>query len=211
METGSGTARYLIWAHEPARRSRSVTVAHQLPTFPASVRACVTVVIAILVTDWWPNICSWPHLLCHCQYILDTATTIAPVSAPLQIGEPTTSALPSGTFQSSNFQVTRKVSLRNSTGDGELWRNLRPALRLRQVREPAPRGARPRPPPLRLPPCGWLVGPLQGRKLRIASSLRDVCAERIFDSFRFFFHAAAFGAGGHRRVGVQLRRAFAAR
>lgn len=46
----------------------------------------------------------------------------------------------------------------------------------------------------------------------LESSPRDVCAERIFDSFLvFFFHAAAVGAGGHRRVGVQLRHAFAAR
>lgn len=30
------------------------------------------------------------------------------------------------------------------------------------------------------------MGPLQGRKLRIASSPRDVCAERIFDSFLVF-------------------------
>lgn len=108
------------------------------------------------------------------------------MSAPLRIGEPTTSALPSGTFQSSKSRERLRSEL---AGDGELRRNLQPAIRLRQVREPAPRGARPRPPPLRLTPCGWLVGPLQGRKLRIASS-RVMCARSGFlTRFGGFFFA----------------------
>ena len=182
METGSGTARHLTWAHEAARRSRTVTVAHQIPTFPASVQACVTVLITVLVTDWWAKICSWPRLLCHWNYILCTVTPIALPCRPHS-----ESASPRHRRFLPAPSKSRERLRSELAGDGELRRNLRPALRLRQVREPAPRGARPRPPPLRLPPCAWLVGPLQGRKLRIASSPRDVCAERIFDSFRGVF------------------------
>lgn len=102
METGSGTgtARHLIWAHEPARRSRTVTVAHQIPTFPASVQACVTVIIGVLFTDWWAKICPGPTCCVTGSISAVRNTYRAPVSAPLRIGEPTTSALPSGTFPS---------------------------------------------------------------------------------------------------------------
>jgi hypothetical protein len=145
-----------------------------------------------------------PHLLCLWQYILCTVTTIALPCRPHSTSRAHEFLPGSGSFPSPRRRRSHLA------GDGELRRNLRPALRLRQAGEPPTRGARPRPAPLRLPSCRRLVGPQQGRKLRIASSSRHMWAEQIFDAFLFNPPVAAVGAGRRRLVGPQLRRPFAA-
>lgn len=109
-------------------------------------------------------------------------------------------------FPSGTFQLLPPLLPGDGDG-GELRRDPRPSLRLRQAGEPLPRGARPGPSPLRLPPRRRLVGPVQSRKRR-TPLVRMYVSRSDSDGFFGVFFAASAGAGGGGRVGAQLRPPF---